>query len=61
MNKTVIAGGIVAVAIAVSIAYGAVANPGEMRKNVPIQRFGISVFQDQNFMMLLLTNSHRYH
>ena len=28
MNKTVIAGGIVAVAIAVSIAYGAVANPG---------------------------------
>ena len=28
MNKTVIAGGIVAVAIIVSIAYGAVANPG---------------------------------
>ena len=28
MNKTIIAGGIVAVAIAVSIAYGAVANPG---------------------------------
>ena len=45
MNKTVIAGGIVAVAIAVSIAYGAVANPGgneEKRADSEIWNFRFS-------------------
>ena len=45
MNKTVIAGGIVAIAIAVSIAYGAVANPGgneEKRADSEIWNFRFS-------------------
>jgi len=45
MNKMVIAGGIVAVAIAVSIAYGAVANPGgneEKRADSEIWNFRFS-------------------
>ena len=45
MNKTVIAGGIVAVAIIVSIAYGAVANPGgneEKRADSEIWNFRFS-------------------
>ena len=45
MNKTVIAGGIVAIAIAVSIAYGAVANPGgneETRADSEIWNFRFS-------------------
>ena len=45
MNKTVIVGGIVAVAIAVSIAYGAVANPGgneEKRADSEIWNFRFS-------------------
>ena len=45
MNKTVIVGGIVAVAIAVSIAYGAVANPGgddEKRSDSEIWNFRFS-------------------
>ena len=53
MNKTVIAGGIVVVAIAVSIAYGAVANPGgneEKRADSEIWNFRFSgpEFHDVN-------------
>ena len=57
MNKTVIAGGIVAVAIVVSIAYGAVANPGgneEKRADSEIWNFRFSGPEFHNI------NSHKF-
>ena len=50
MNKTVIAGGIVAVAIVVSMAYGAIANPGgELVKEEPSSEVWNFRFSGQEF------------
>ena len=58
MNKTVIAGGIVAVAIVVSMAYGAIANPGgEPVKEEPSSEVWNFRFSGQEFHNI---NSHGF-
>ena len=52
MNKTLIPVGIAAVVVAVSIAYGAVVNPGgEPEEEEPSSEVGISVSLDKNFII----------
>ena len=54
MNKTLIAGGIVAVAIVVSMSYGAIANPGgEPVKEEPSSEVWNFRFQGKNFIILI--------